>query len=104
MEVKFTTTETSKDTCSGEPPDVIGGANRDCLSTTTGQETSPEPDRVSAENRGAANQISKRHCKELIRKYHRSIIVLLETHVRFDRVAVFWKRQGFTAVHVVISS
>jgi hypothetical protein len=27
MEVKFTTTETSKDTCSGEPPDTIGGAN-----------------------------------------------------------------------------
>jgi hypothetical protein len=39
--------------------------------------------------RGAANAISKRHCKELIKKYHPSICVLLETHVQFERVASF---------------
>ncbi|KAI9378255.1 hypothetical protein POPTR_018G064450v4, partial [Populus trichocarpa] len=55
-------------------------------------------------NRGAANQINKRHFKELIRKYHPSIIVLLETHVRFDRVVVFWKKQGFTAVAIVVEA
>ncbi|KAJ6420916.1 hypothetical protein OIU84_028322 [Salix udensis] len=42
--------------------------------------------------RGAANATSKRHCKELIKKYHPSICVLLETHVQFGRVASFWNR------------
>lgn len=30
--------------------------------------------------------------------------MLLETHVRFDRLVVFWKKQGFTAVAIVVEA
>ncbi|KAJ6327417.1 hypothetical protein OIU78_014320 [Salix suchowensis] len=51
--------------------------------------------------RGAANATSKRHCKELIKKYHPSICVLLETHVQFGRVASFWNRLGYFPAVIV---
>jgi len=51
--------------------------------------------------RGATNATSKRHCKELIKKYHPSICVLLETHVQFGRVASFWNRLGYFPAVIV---
>lgn len=50
--------------------------------------------------RGAANTKGKRHVRELIRKYHSSLFVLMETHVQFDSMKRFWCQQGYEVVAI----
>jgi hypothetical protein len=49
---------------------------------------------------GGANKISKCNYKELARRYHLSLFVLLETHVNFLKVKNFWYNIGYTPVAV----
>jgi hypothetical protein len=46
--------------------------------------------------RGAANMNIKRHRKDLIRKYHPSLVVLLETHIQFARASNFWMQLAYS--------
>lgn len=51
--------------------------------------------------RGASNDKAKRHIKELIKKHNPSLFFIMETHVLFDKVKLFWQRMGYSPVHVV---
>lgn len=50
--------------------------------------------------RGAANLRSNRHMKELIRKHHPSLIMLMETHIHFNSVHGFWHQQGYEVIAI----
>src|ERR1044072_792984 len=45
--------------------------------------------------RGAVNSTGKRVIKDMIRQWKPDVIILLETHCLFSRVAQFWRGQGF---------
>ena len=51
--------------------------------------------------RGAQNNNTKRHLKELIRKYNPALMAVYETHVPFNRVSSFWTNTGYTPIHIV---
>jgi len=51
--------------------------------------------------RGAQNSNSKRHLKELIRKYNPTFIAILETHTPYAHLSFFWNNLGYTLVHII---
>jgi exonuclease III len=51
--------------------------------------------------RGVHNNNSKRHLKEVIRKYCPTFLAILETHVTYARLSSFWKNNGYTLIHVI---
>lgn len=51
--------------------------------------------------RVAQNNRAKRHLKDLIRKFQPSILVIMETHIAFNRTKAFWNRVGYCPVQVV---
>ncbi|CAJ2635885.1 unnamed protein product [Trifolium pratense] len=51
--------------------------------------------------RGAQNNNSRRHLKEVIRKYNPIFLAILETHVPYARLSSFWTTNGYTPVHIV---
>ncbi|KAK2420252.1 hypothetical protein QL285_031014 [Trifolium repens] len=51
--------------------------------------------------REAHNNNSKRHLKEVIRKYRPTFLAILETHVPYARLSSFWTNNGYTPIHVI---
>lgn len=51
--------------------------------------------------RVANNPRAKRHIRELNRKFHPSIFIVMETHISFARVSRFWDRLGFSPVAII---
>lgn len=51
--------------------------------------------------RGASSDKAKRHIKNLINKHRPSIIFIMETHILFEKVRVFWQRVGYFPIHIV---
>lgn len=47
--------------------------------------------------RGAVNTAGRRHTRELVRKHHPSIVMLMETHCTFSRAERFWNKLGYEA-------
>ena len=41
------------------------------------------------------------HIKELVRRFSPSFFFLMETHVAFDRVKLFWTKLGYEAVKII---
>lgn len=50
---------------------------------------------------GALNKFSKCHIKNLVAHYRPALMVVLETHVVFEKVKMFWKRLGYSPVGIV---
>lgn len=50
--------------------------------------------------RGAANVMSKRHVKEMVKKHNPEICFILETHVQFCRLQNFWLKLGYSQVGI----
>lgn len=50
---------------------------------------------------GAHNNKARRHLKELIRKHQPTFMAVLETHVPFSKLYVFWFNMGYTPVHII---
>jgi endonuclease/exonuclease/phosphatase family metal-dependent hydrolase len=51
--------------------------------------------------RGAHNNNSRRHLKEIIRKYRTTFLAILETHVPYARLSSFWTNNSYTPIHVI---
>ncbi|KAK2416363.1 hypothetical protein QL285_038762 [Trifolium repens] len=51
--------------------------------------------------RGAHNNNSRRHMKEIIRKYHPTFLAILETHVPYAKLSSFWTNNGYTPIQVI---
>jgi len=51
--------------------------------------------------RGAQNNNSRRHLKDLIGKYRPTFLAILETHVPFSRLSKFWLNNGYNSKHIV---
>jgi endonuclease/exonuclease/phosphatase family metal-dependent hydrolase len=51
--------------------------------------------------RGAHNNNSRRHLKEIIRKYRPTFLAILETHVPYARLSSFWTNNSYTPIHVI---
>lgn len=51
--------------------------------------------------RGAASDGTKRHPSEYVKQFNPSMVLLLETHVQFAKVPLFWERLGYSVMHVV---
>lgn len=51
--------------------------------------------------RGASNDKAKRHIKELIKKHKPTMFFVLETHVLFEKVQLFWQKVGYYPMHVI---
>jgi len=51
--------------------------------------------------RGVQNSNSKRHLKELIRKFNPTYLAILETHTPYARLSFFWNNLGYTPVHII---
>jgi hypothetical protein len=47
------------------------------------------------------NNNSRRHLKEVIRKYCPTFLAILETHVPYARLSSFWTNNGYTPIHVI---
>jgi hypothetical protein len=47
------------------------------------------------------NNNSRRHLKEVIRKYCPTFLAILETHVPYARLSSFWTNNGYTQIHVI---
>lgn len=50
--------------------------------------------------RGASNATTRRHVKEIVRKYKPSFLLIMETHCQFNKMNHFWNQVGYTSVHV----
>lgn len=50
--------------------------------------------------RGASSAKAKRHIIDVIRKYKPTFLVIMETHVKFDRTKVFWERVKYNQVAI----
>jgi hypothetical protein len=44
---------------------------------------------------------AKRHMMDLIRKYNPTFLVIIETHVAFDKNLVFWAKAGYVKIQAV---
>lgn len=51
--------------------------------------------------RGANNNNARRQMKEVIRNFHPSFLVILETHVQYASLSTFWMNNSYTPVHIV---
>jgi hypothetical protein len=51
--------------------------------------------------RGANNPKTKRYLKELINRYHPTLLIIMETHSPFVNMQRFWDHQGYSSVAVV---
>ena len=51
--------------------------------------------------RGAAGKASRCHLKSLVSKFKPSMLILMETHVNFSKLMMFWKRLGYDSVGIV---
>jgi hypothetical protein len=47
------------------------------------------------------NNNSRRHLKEVIRKYCPTFLAILETHVPYARLSSIWTNNGYTSIHVI---
>ena len=50
--------------------------------------------------RGAANKVGQRHLKELVKRFHPFVFIILETHIPFASVEMFWHRLGYNPVAI----
>jgi hypothetical protein len=50
---------------------------------------------------GAQSLKAKRHMMDLIRKYNPTFLVIIETHVAFDKNLVFWTKAGYVKIQAV---
>jgi len=51
--------------------------------------------------KGAHNNNAKRNLKDLIRKHQPTFMEVLETHVPFAKLSVFWSNMGYIPVHII---
>lgn len=50
--------------------------------------------------RGAANAVSKRYMKEMMKKHNPEVCFILETHVQFSRLQSFWLKLGYCPIGI----
>ena len=51
--------------------------------------------------RGAAGKASRCHLKSLVSKFKPFMLILMETHVEFSKLMVFWKWVGYDPVGIM---
>lgn len=51
--------------------------------------------------RGANNRSARRHIRDLLLKVHPTIVIIMETHIAFQRTIDFWNREGYCEVAIV---
>lgn len=51
--------------------------------------------------RGAYNKDAKRHIRDMIRRLHPSIFIIMETHIQYAWVQSFWESQGYKPIAII---
>ena len=51
--------------------------------------------------RGAVNVKGQRHMRDLIKRFHPNVVIVIETHTQFTNVRNFWNNLGYTVEGLV---
>lgn len=50
---------------------------------------------------GASNNKAKRHMMDLIRKHSSTFLIIMKSHITFNKTKSLWDRDGYVSVHYV---